>query len=350
MLGAMVAGERRDGRSWPAHARSSSLSAVDAVAGLLDGPRAREAFLLRSTLAPPWSLRIEDRAPLTVVAVVRGSAALTFDGDEPAELAAGAVAIVRGPDPYTVADTPGTPPQARIGPDQRCTTPDGTELRALRDHGVRTWGNDPDGPTVLLTGTYTLDGEVSARLLRALPRLVALPAGALGAPLVELLAAEVVKDEPGQEAVLDRLLDLVLIAALRAWFARPDADAPGWYRAHADPVVGPALRLLHHAPEEPWTVASLAREVHVSRATFARRFQELVGETPMAFLAGWRVALAADLLLEPGATLASVAERVGYGSPFALSAAFKRIRGVSPKAHRAAHGAPAGDARPAQAG
>ncbi len=136
--------------------------------------------------------------------------------------------------------------------------------------------------------------------------------------------------------MLDRLLDLLLIAALRAWFARPEAEAPGWYRAYADPVVGPALRLLHNAPEHPWTVAELARETGASRAALARRFTELVGEPPMSFLTGWRIALAADLLLEPGETIGSVARRVGYGSPFALSTAFKRIRGVSPQQHRAA--------------
>ena len=108
----------------------------------------------------------------------------------------------------------------------------------MRDQGVRTWGNSPDGATVLLTGTYNLEGEVSRRLLRALPQLLVLRDDEWDCPVIGLLADEIVKDEPGQEAVLDRLLDLLLIAVLRAWFARPEAAAPGWYRAHADPVVG----------------------------------------------------------------------------------------------------------------
>ena len=140
--------------------------------------------------------------------------------------------------------------------------------------------------------------------------------------------------------MLDRLLDLLLIAVLRAWFARPEAPRRRrWYRAHGDPIVGRALRMLHHNPAQPWTVARLADEVGVSRATFARRFHELVGEPPMSFLTGWRIALAADLLREPGATIGSVAHEVGYGSPFALSTAFKRVRGVSPQQHRAAFAA-----------
>ena len=92
--------------------------------------------------------------------------------------------------------------------------------------------------------------------------------------------------------------------------------------------------MLHNDPAAPWTVASLARAAGVSRAALARRFNDLVGEPPMSFLTGWRIALAADLLLEPGATVGSVAPRVGYGSAFALSTAFKRIRGISPQQHR----------------
>ena len=99
---------------------------MDSVAGLLDGPRARGAFLLRSMLDPPWSMRIQDEAPLTLVAMVRGEAwVLPDDGDARAAARAGDVAILRGPDPYTVADDPATPPQVVIHPGQRCTTPDG---------------------------------------------------------------------------------------------------------------------------------------------------------------------------------------------------------------------------------
>jgi AraC-like DNA-binding protein len=311
---------------------------MDAIAGLLDGPRAREAFLLRSSLEPPWSLLVQDRAPLTVLAMVSGDAWVMAGGQEPIALTAGDVAVFRGPDPYTVADDPATPTQVAIDPGQICRSlvPGAEKLLESFRLGVRTWGNAVDGSTVMLTGTYSLDGEVSGRLLRALPAVLVLREGEWDCPVVPLLADEIVKDEPGQEAVLDRLLDLLLIAVLRAWFARPDNGAPEWYRAYGDPVVGHALRLLHNNPAHAWTVAELAHETGASRAALARRFTELVGEPPMAFLTSWRIALAADLLLEPGATLGSVADRVGYGTPFALSAAFKRVRGVSPQQHRAA--------------
>ncbi|MCK2214851.1 AraC family transcriptional regulator [Actinomadura sp. ATCC 31491] len=301
---------------------------MDQLAALLDGPRARGAFLLRCVLDPPWSIRVQDEAPLSVTALVRGEAWVLLDGAEPVRLGPGEVAVNRGPAPYVVADRPGTEPQIVIHPGQRCTTLDGASLAQAMDLGVRTWGNDRDGGTVMLTGTYTMEGEVSRRLLEALPPLVVRPGG----PVTTLLGAEIVKDEPGQEAVLDRLLDLLLIAVLRGHFATH--DAPAWYRAMGDPIVGKALRLLHNNPAHPWTVAALAAEVGVSRASLARRFTDLVGEPPMAFLTDWRLALAADLLREPDATIGAVARKVGYGSPFALSAAFKRVRGVSPQEYR----------------
>jgi AraC-like DNA-binding protein len=285
-------------------------------------------------LDPPWSLRIQDEAPLALVAIVAGEAWVVPDDGEARPLRAGDVAITRGPDPYTLADDPATPPQAVIHPGERCTTPEGDELTELTHLGVRTWGNSPHGSTVMLVGAYQVHGEIGQRLLRALPPLLFLPHDSWDSPLIALLAAEIAKDDPGQQAVLDRLLDLLLIAVLRTWFARPDAEPPAWYRAHSDQVVGHALRLLQNNPARPWTVAALAAETGVSRATLARRFTELVGEPPMRFLTGWRLALAADLLLEPDATIGSVAAQVGYGSSFALSTAFKREHGISPQEHR----------------
>ena len=307
---------------------------MDPLAGLISGPRATGAFVLRSIMEPPWSLQIDDRAPLSLVAVGRGEAWISPHAGEPIRLTEGDIAVVRGPERYVVADDPARAPRVVINPDQSCTTLHGEPLAESMDLGVRTWGNNPSGRTVLLTGTYTTPGEISRRLLSALPPLVVQRRTDWDSRLVTLLHDEVVRDEPGQEAVLDRLLDLLLIAVLRAWFARPAVEAPSWVRAQTDPVVGKAMRILQNNPAQPWTVASLAAETGMSRAALARRFTELVGEPPMTYLAHWRLALAADLLREPDATVAAVAQRVGYGSGFALSAAFKRVRGMSPKEHR----------------
>ncbi|GGX04326.1 AraC family transcriptional regulator [Streptomyces chartreusis] len=307
---------------------------MDALAGLLEGPRARGAFMIRACFEPPWSIRIEDRAPLTVMVMVRGEAWVLPDRGEPIRLRPGDLAIARGPDPYTCADAPGTEPQALILPGAECSYPDGRPLNGSMDLGVRTWGDRPDGSAVMLIGTYLWEGEISGRLLKALPPLLSLTSDVWDCPLTPYLMDEIVRDEPGQEVVLDRLLDLLVIAALRAWFSRPQAEAPAWYAALADPVVGRVLRLVQDDPALPWTVASLAAKAGVSRAALARRFTELVGEPPMTYLTEWRMALAADALRDTDDTLDAIARRVGYGSAFALSSAFKRVYGVSPQEHR----------------
>lgn len=306
---------------------------MDALTGLLDGPRARGAFLLRSILDPPWSLRIQDGSPLSLITLLRGDAWIVREGAGPAHIEAGDVAIVNGTAPYGIADTPGTAPQIIIHPGQRCESVDGAEM-TMTGQGVRTWGAAPDGGTVMISGTYQMHSEVSRRLLDALPGVLIRPAESGDKALIDLLVREMGGTEPAQDLVLDRLLDLVLLSVLRSWLAAPTQDAPGWHRAQADPVVGPALRLIHDDPAYGWTVASLATRAGVSRASLARRFAEVVGEPPMAYLTGWRLTLAADLLRQSEATLEAVARRVGYGSAFALSTAFKRERGVSPQEYR----------------
>jgi len=143
---------------------------MDALTGLLDGPRARGAFLLRMIMEPPWSVRVQDRAPLALVAVARGDAWAVPDEGEAVRLRPGDVAVMRGPDPYIFADAPATPPQVVIHPGDHCTTPDGEDLAQAMDLGVRTWGNNADGSARMLVGLLP-DESLPPILRDVLPRL-----------------------------------------------------------------------------------------------------------------------------------------------------------------------------------
>ncbi|MEV5001619.1 AraC family transcriptional regulator [Nocardioides sp. LML1-1-1.1] len=310
---------------------------MDGIGHLLSGPRARQAFALRMVMEPPWGVRIEDDPALTLVAVARGSVWITGELGDPLALQVGDVAVIRGGPVYTVADHPATRPGITIARGNTCLDPDGALLGQRMALGVRTWGNSHDGSDVLLVGTWEAETEAGRPLLAALPGLIVQRRST--SPLLDVLAAEITRDEPGQEVVVDRLLDLVLVTVLRDWLAREERVTRGL--AANDPVVGEALRLMHHHPEHGWTIASLAAEAGVSRAALARRFGELVGEPPMTYLTHWRLALAADLLVASDDAIEVVARQVGYGSGFALSAAFKRVRGVSPQQHRRARLRPA---------
>ncbi|MGI5292053.1 AraC family transcriptional regulator [Nonomuraea polychroma] len=307
---------------------------MDPLADLLDGVRARSAAFCQAILEPPWSLRIADEATLALATALRGHAWIVPDVGEPVLMHTGDVTIIKGPKPYTIGDDPATPPDVIVKPGNRLTTMDDVDVTEQLRLGPRTSGYSPDGSAIVASGTYQVIGEVSERLLNALPEIVLVPRSSVQSPIMELLAQEVNGEGPGQQVILNRLLDLALIATLRAWFARPEAHAPGWYQAQSDPLIGPALQLIHGDPAHPWTVALLAGKVGASRAAFARRFATLVGEPPMAYLTGWRMALAADLLRSSDATIDAVARQVGYANAFALSVAFKRVRGVSPSRHR----------------
>jgi AraC-like DNA-binding protein len=308
---------------------------MDTLARLLEAPRAREAFTLRVVMSSPWSLRILAESPLTLIVGVKGETWIVPDDGTPVRLTPGDVAVTRAPEHYNVADAPDTQPNLVIHPGQRCCDLAGNSMLAKMTHGVRTWGNDPAGATVFVVGAYEQPSDISDRLLRALPPVLALSKTAWESPLTSLLLDEVVKDEPGQAAVLDRLLDLLLTAVLKVWFAQDDRNKPAWSQFQGDPVVERALRIMHDNPAHPWTMVKLAAELGASRASLARKFHEFVGEPPMTFLKNWRMALAADLLRDPAETVATVAEKVGYATPFAFSAAFKRVRGISPQQHRA---------------
>ncbi|GAA0939561.1 AraC family transcriptional regulator [Nonomuraea longicatena] len=307
---------------------------MDALAGLLEGPRASGAFLLRIVLDPPWSIRVQDGSPLCLAVVLNGEAYFEPEHGRPVRLRPGDVAIVRGPQPYLMSDGTTTPPQVIVHPGQRCVTPEGVELRERMALGVRTWGSNLDGSVQLLLGVYEEVGAVGQRLLDVLPPLLVVSEDMWDSTLLPVLAGEATKQGPAQGVMLDRLLDLLLISVLRVWFDRPEAEAPAWYRAFTHPVAGAALRLFHEDPANDWTLARVAAEVGVSRATLAECFRDAVGTPPMTYLTEWRLALAADLLRQSDATLNAVARQVGYGSGFALSSAFKRVYGISPQAHR----------------
>jgi AraC-like DNA-binding protein len=303
---------------------------------MLDGPRARGAFLIRSVLNPPFCLRIEDGAPLCLVTMIRGEAWMIPDNEQATLLRPGDIAIVRGPRPYTVADVPSSPVSAVIQPGQQCLAAPGQDSESYVDLGERSWGESGQASTIMLSGTYRMDSEVGQRLLGTLPPVLVRPAGSEQNPLVSWLTREMDKTDPEQEIVLDRLLDLLLITVVREWLADPQAGAPAWHRATHDYIVGPALRVLHAYPAHDWTIAKLASQIAVSRAALARRFTALVGEPPMMYLTRLRLDMAAELLCQPGNTIQAVARQVGYGSSFALSTAFKRVRGISPQEHRRA--------------
>lgn len=305
---------------------------MDVFGDLFRGVRAHGSLFGSSALSPPWALHFVDGAPLTLCTVLNGAGWVVPQEGAPEPLCAYETVVVRGPGTFTFVDALDTSAEP-ISCGVHCATPEqgGTRHRI----GWRDVAENPGRETTLIVGAYPVRGEISRRLLDALPVVLRVEAGGTGDAVLDHLAAEVAVDSPGQQLVLDRLLDWMLVCTLREWFDRPGGEPPTWWSAQRDPVAGEALRLLHADPAAPWTVASLADRIGVSRSTLAKRFTTLVGEPPLTYLTRWRMTLAADRLIErKAATVAEVARAVGYSDPFGFSAAFKRIRGVNPTEFR----------------
>ncbi|MEU4269244.1 AraC family transcriptional regulator [Streptomyces sp. NPDC026092] len=188
----------------------------------------------------------------------------------------------------------------------------------------------------LLCGKYRLDHSRVHPLLAELPTVVHLPhrvgdQAELRAA-ISLLGGELSADRPGSGIAVPGLVDLLLVYMIRAWVAQDGGGA--WSAVLGDGVTAAALRALHADPAAAWTNDRLAAEAGVSRPTLARRFTSLVGRPPMAYLTWWRLTLAAARLRDTEDSLAAIARRVGYGTPYALSHAFSREFGTTPGRYR----------------
>lgn len=198
-----------------------------------------------------------------------------------------------------------------------------------------------DGPADVhyLVGHFVFDAPDAALLVSLLPRVVLVRGQARLSTLVQLVSDESRASRPARDVVLSRLLEVLLIEAMRA--TADAVAAPGLLRGIADARLGAAIRAIHAQPQQSWTVAALAKEAALSRSAFFARFQNAVGMAPMAYLLLWRMALGKKLLQQKGRGIADVARQVGYGSASAFSVAFTRHTGIAPTRYARADVAPA---------
>lgn len=302
---------------------------MDPLADVLDLGRVRGALMANVRAHAHWGLELPQSTGASFHAVTSGTAWLRACGGEPVQLMPGDLVLLpRGVSHRLSSDPRGS-----------CRAFD----RRMKEERMTAAGDltlaGPGAVTTFVCAAYEYDLEVGKPLMGLLPDVLHVPAdpvrGREVAALVELLAAELGAHGVGSRAATARLIDLLLIAAIRRWLASAPSDAgPSWLGALRDPLVGRTLALLHERPGERWTLDALAREAHVSRSTLARRFAQEVGEPPLAYLARWRMQLAARRLRDSGDTIEQIARGVGYVSEFAFSRAFARHRGVPPGRYR----------------
>jgi len=267
--------------------------------------------------AGAWRVRRTDAGLPFYAVVLEGACQLAVDGQAPLALQAGDFVLVPAAQPFT--NSSAEPPAAEL-PD---TVP------ALQPDGSYRVGRADGPPDVrLLVGHCSFGSPDAALLVSLLPQLLHVRGEPRLTALVQLLIDETRALRPARDEVLARLLEVLLIEALRC--ASGTSASPGLVRGLADTRLAAALRGVHEQPAHAWTVTSLAREAALSRSAFFERFSRAVGMAPMGYLLAWRMALARRLLREPAMGVAEVAERVGYSSASTFSVAFTRHVGQPP--------------------
>jgi AraC-like DNA-binding protein len=306
-----------------------SVQQVDPLDDVLSLVGTRSRLSVGLVAGGAWALDFDPPPYVKFNAIRRGSCLLTVEGEEPLPLAEGDCFLLTRPRRFVLASGPGVAP-VPAGP-----------VFAAAAGGIARAGDGDD--VFLLGGRFDFGDRARALLLDALPPVVHVPGGTPAAATLrwalEQVDAELRDRPPAATLIAEHLALIMLIHILRVHLAGAPQAGPGWLGGLADPVVAPALRALHADPARPWTVAELARVASVSRSTLAARFKQAVGQGPLDYLTGWRIELAADRLRRGDGTLAAIAHAVGYGSESALSTAFKRVTGVSPREYRRVPGA-----------
>ena len=311
---------------------------MDALSEVLNAVRLTGAVFFNGEFTAPWGFeaaRVEKLAALLPAGterlliyhfVIEGQARLhTASGS--ASLTAGDLVVLPHGDTHTFSD--GAPREYLNGTDTLLETFGTTDLNLIRYGGG-------GAPTRFICGYFGCERDAEQLFLGGLPPVITVHLrGDAAGRWLERSICDLLRDgRPGQRALLSKMAEALFIEALRRYMQSLPPDHTGWLAAARDPVVGPALALLHHDPRRRWSVAELASRAGASRSVIGERFVHLLGTSPLAYLTRWRLHLSARLLETTRRTVTQVADDVGYESDAAFSRAFKREFGTSPARYR----------------
>lgn len=272
-----------------------------------------------------WSLGFPAHDGIKFNAVMRGACWLSVEGDpETVRLVEGDCFLLTRGRPFVLASAPSLDPA------------DSQPVYEAARHGIATCNGG--GDFFLVGGRFAFSGDHASMLFGALPPIVRVRKASNQATVLrwslELLASELRDREPGGALVTEHLAHIMLVQALRLYLANPADIGVGWFFALSNRQVGAAVSAMHADPAHRWTLGDLGRLAGMSRTTFAQKFKQLIGMTPMEYLARWRMLVAAERLRNSDETVASIAFSLGYQSEAAFSTAFKRTMASTPMQYR----------------
>ena len=317
---------------------------MQALSDVLKSARLSGGVFLNAEFTAPWCLTTkvtrELCAPFPGMAnahlipyhyVVEGELEASLEGHEPLQLRAGDTILFPRNDAHLIGSDVNLPPAY------------GRDFMQRPKHGtvfiIRYGGGG--AVTRMVCGYLGCNGAYAAPIVGSLPAVMRFKVGEAGTAewlrsTFQFAAHEVVSGRPGSETVLAKLGELLFIEAVRHYVEALPEEQTGWLAGLRDPAIARALTLMHGDISRAWSVEELGRQAGLSRSGLAERFTRLIGMSPMHYLGHWRMQVAAQELTETPASLAQIAERVGYESEAAFSRAFKKAYGQAPATWRRA--------------
>jgi AraC-like DNA-binding protein len=299
-------------------------AAFRVLGDVLEGLRFRGAIFFRSMLAAPWGVSFDTDEVLRFHIALRGGFFVGREGDEmPVDVQESDIVMLPKGNAHWIADRPGRRLVSSAAATESC------EL------GAPLFQNDEITNNVMCA-LVQFDRQVTHPLLDALPGIIhiqEIEPNSLIWRLVALIDEEIDRSESLSDPVIDRLTEALFLQLLREFLARAEALG-GFIAALRDHRLSRALQLIHQRMGEDWTLATLAEEIGMSRATLVRRFKETIGVAPIEYLTHWRLLKAHDLVKYSNDSLERVAERVGFASAQTLARSFKRHFGYTPSSLR----------------
>ncbi|HVY06503.1 MAG TPA: AraC family transcriptional regulator [Burkholderiales bacterium] len=312
---------------------------MDPLSDALHLARFTGAAFLEARFTAPWAVR--SRMPGTsrpqakhlvhYHLITEGRCMAALPGEEPVWLEAGDLILFPRGEQHELASAiglPTVPADDLIGP------------VAMQAHRLEYGGGG--SPTRMLCGFLSCDPHVCKPMLAALPRMMRIQAGtghfaAWYECALQYTQNGSIVTQPGGAAVIAKLAEILFVEAVRRYIDALPPDQQGWLAGLRDPSIGRALALMHDQPAHPWTVDELGRQVAMSRSSLAMRFTQVLGQPPMAYLAAWRMRLAAQMLIADEQPIVRIAEETGYESESSFNRAFKRSYGIPPATFRREH-------------
>ncbi|MCZ6669299.1 MAG: AraC family transcriptional regulator [Gammaproteobacteria bacterium] len=280
----------------------------------------------RSELTAPWGVELPAfDGQMMFHVITSGHCWLEVEGEQPRLLQQGSLALVPHGNGHSIRSHPTADAEPLF---------DIPVEQVSERYEIMRYGGGGD-LTQLTCGVVRFDHVAGQQLIAQLPKVLQIDTwededGSWLQSTLRFIAREARELRPGGETVITHLADILIIQAIRSWIdSAPEADQ-GWLAALRDDQVGKALAAIHREPDKDWTVASLAKEVGMSRSGFSARFTNLVGQSAKRYLTQWRMQLARTQLQQSSDSLSVLAERLGYQSEAAFSRAFKRVFGVPP--------------------